>query len=149
MPERIAPGHPEQNPRHERMHRTLKAAAINPPKANLNAQQRAFNRFWNDYNYERPHQSLEDNCPSKLMCVSPRPYPDRLPDVDYPQSYQVRRVRTDGSIKWQGQLIYVSTALAGENAGLEAIGNDQWQLYFAKLALGVLDGRLGRIIRPS
>lgn len=149
MPERIAPGHPEQNPRHERLHRTLKAAAINPAKANLSAQQRAFNRFTRDYNHERPHQALDDRCPDELIRPSSRTYPDTLPDVVYPDSYQVRRVRTDGSIKWQGELIYVSTALTGEPLGLKAIGNDRWQLQFARLAIGILDQRLGRIIRPT
>lgn len=148
-PERIAPGHPEQNPRHERMHRTLKAAAINPAKANLSAQQRAFNRFWRVFNYERPHQGLDDRCPASLIRVSTRPYPDRLPDVTYPQSYRVRRVRSDGSIKWRGRLLYVSTALAGEPLGMQPVDNDQWQLSYARLVLGILDDRLRRIIRPS
>ena len=149
MPERIAPGRLEQNPRHERMHRTLKAAAIDPPKANLSAQQRAFNRFWHDYNYERPHLSIDDQCPGELFNVSSRPYPHHIAEPQYPQSHQVRRVRTDGSIRWQGQLIYVSVALTGEPVGLCPIGDDQWQLYYARLALGVLDDRLRRIIRPS
>ena len=149
IPERIAPGHPEQNPRHERLHRTLKAAAINPPKANLSAQQRAFNRFGRDYNHERPHQALDDRCPGELFCTSPRPYPDSLPELVYPDSYEVRRVRTDGSIKWHGDLIYVSAALAGEPLGITPVGHGRWQLYFAKLAIGLLDERLHRIIRPS
>lgn len=149
MPERIAPGHPEQNPRHERMHRTLKASAINPPKANLSAQQRAFNRFWQEYNFERPHTALADQYPDELFGPSTRPYPDRLPEVHYRSSWQVRQVRTDGCIKWQGNLIYLSSALEGEPLGLKPIDNDLWQLYYAKLALGVLDGRRKRIIRPS
>ncbi len=149
MPERMTPGHPEQNPRHERMHRTLKAASINPPKFNLSAQQRSFNRFRKDYNYERPHQSLDNKCPGDLFGISSRPFADRLPEVEYPGSCQVRRVRTDGSIKWAGQLLYASTALAGEPLGFKPIGNDLWQVYFARLVLGVLDQRLRRIIRPS
>lgn len=149
MPERIAPGHPEQNPRHERMHRTLKAAAINPAKANLSAQQRAFNHFRGEYNHERPHDALKDRCPGELFNPPLKPYPERLPTVHYTEEYTVRRVRTDGTIKWQGHLIYLASALAREPVGLRPIGNDLWQLYYARLALGVLDGRLLRIIRPS
>lgn len=149
MPERIAPGHPEQNPRHERMHRTLKHAAIDPPKANLSAQQRAFNRFRDDYNYERPHSSLQDQVPAQLFTGSLRRYPQRLPDVVYDHSYEVRRVRRDGTIKWRGHQPYLSQALAKEPVGLRRLGHQRWQIYFAKMALGVLDARLNRIIWPK
>lgn len=149
MPERIEAGHPEQNPRHERMHRTLKDHAINPAKANLNVQQRAFNRFRQDYNHERPHQALNDRCPAELFGSSHRPYLQTVPEVTYPDAYTVRKVRSDGSIKWRGDLIYVSSALTGEPVGAAPIGNDRWQLYFAKLAIGLLDERLGRVIRPT
>jgi transposase InsO family protein len=149
MPERIAPGHPEQNPRHERMHRTLKAAAINPAKANLSAQQRAFNRFRCEYNHERPHDALNDRCPGEVFHPPSKPYPERLPMVQYPENHTVRQVRTDGTIKWKGDLIYLASSLAKEPVGLRLIGNDRWQLYYAKLVLGVLDSRSQRIIRPS
>lgn len=149
MPERIAAGHPEQNPRHERMHRTLKHFAIDPPKGNLSAQQRAFNRFRPEYNFERPHQALDGDTPSDWFTASPRPWPRHVPSVDYNSDYQVRRVRHDGYIKWQGQTLYLSQALAAEPVGLVPIDNDQWQIYFARLSLGVLDSRLARIIAPS
>ena len=149
MPERIDAGHPEQNPRHERMHRTLKAGAIDPPKANLSAQQRAFNRFCQEYNHERPHQGIGDRCPGDLFTPSTRPYPERMPEVVYPDDYQVRQTRTDGTIKWRGQMIYVSSALSGEPLGLTPVGNDRWQLYFATLPIGLLDERLGRVLRPA
>jgi len=149
MPERIAPGHPEQNGRHERMHRTLKAAAINPPKANLSAQQRAFNRFYQDFNYERPHQALDDQRPGDWIVPLDRHFPDAVPEVVYPDAYTMRRVHTDGSIKWRGENIYLGSVLIRESVGLEPIDNDQCQLYFGKLIIGILDERLGRIIRPS
>ena len=149
MPERIAPGHPEQNGRHERMHRTLKAAVINPPKANLNVQQRAFNWFIEEFNYERPHLALADQCPGDWMLPSDRPYPDFLPEVVYPDPYTVRRVHTDGCIKWRGKHIYLGSVLTRESVGLEPIDNDQWQLYFGRLIIGIVDDRLKRVIRPS
>lgn len=148
MPERIAAGCPQQNPRHERMHRTLKHFVINPAKGNLSAQQRAFNRFQHEYNFERPHQALDGDTPSDWFTPSPRPFPQRLSPVDYAEAFEVRRVRHDGYIKWRGRLHYLSLALAGESVGLTLIDNDRWQISFAKLSLGVLDQRLGRIITP-
>ncbi len=149
MPERIAAGHPEQNPRHERMHRTLKAASINPAKANLSAQQRAFNHFIQEYNFERPHDALNDRYPGDVFVRPTRPYPERLPEVAYSENHLVRSVKNDGTIKWKGRLIYLSSTLAKERIGLEPIGDDLWQLSFLKLTLGVLDSRTNRIIRPS
>lgn len=145
--ERIAPGHPEQNGRHERMHRTLKAHTAQPPKQSLRAQQRAFNRFCHEYNYERPHEALGGCPPSHRYEPSKRSYPAQLPEIEYGEGYTLRRVRTDGVIKWRGSKIYVSEALRGEPVGLVPIDNDCWQLYFAHMALGVLDERQGKIIR--
>jgi len=149
MPERIEPGHPEQNPRHERMHRTLKAATADPPKGNLSAQQRAFNRFKTDYNDERSHQGLgQGRRPYDLYRPSPRAFPERLPEVIYPDTFECRKVKCAGQIKWHGRPIYVSRQLLGETVGLKPLEHDRWQLYFASMPLGILDARLGRIIRP-
>lgn len=148
MPERIAPGCPEQNPRHERMHRTLKHFAIDPAKGNLSAQQRAFNRFRQEYNFDRPHQALDGETPSDRFTASPRPYPQQLTPIEYDEVFEVRSVRHDGSIKWRGRQHYLSQALAKESVGLKPIDNDCWQIYFARLSLGLLDERLGRIVRP-
>lgn len=149
MPERIAIGRPEQNPRHERMHRTLKHFAIDPAKGNLSAQQRAFNCFRREYNFQRPHQSLHGDTPSDWFTPSPRALPDQLPPVEYQQSLVVRRVRHDGYIKWRGKTLYLSHALAKEPVGLKQLDSGCWQIYFTKLSLGVLDERLGRIITPK
>ncbi|MDH5446874.1 MAG: integrase core domain-containing protein [Gammaproteobacteria bacterium] len=145
--ERIAPGHPEQNGRHERMHRTLKAHTAKPPKQNLSAQQRAFNRFCHEYNYERPHEALGGCPPSHIYEGSRRDYPAQLPEIEYGEKYILRRVRTDGMIKWRGKKIYVSEALRGEPVGLLPFDDDCWQLYFSHMVLGELDERLGKIIR--
>ena len=149
MPERIASGHPEQNPRHERMHKTLKHFAIDPPKGNLSAQQRAFNSFRREYDFDRPHQSLDGDTPSDWFTPSPRPLPKKLPTVEYEESWETRRVRGDGHIKWRGRELYLSQTLARESVGLKQLDSGCWQIYFAKLSLGVLDERLGRIITPK
>lgn len=147
--ERIAPGRPDQNGRHERMHRTLKEETASPPKANRSAQQRAFNRFRAEYNTERPHESLDGVPPLARYERSPRPYPRRVPQVEYGDGFVVRRVRSNGQIKWRGGRIFVSEALRGEPVGLVPCDNECWQLYFSHLLLGIMDERVGRIIRPA
>ena len=147
--ERIEPGHPEQNGRHERMHRTLKAATAKPPRGNLQAQQRAFNQFCKEYNEERPHEALAERPPARVYEAPTRSYPPVIPAIAYEESYVVRRVRHNGEIKWRGRYVYVSEALRGEPVGLLPVDNDRWQLYFAQLALGILDERLNQIERPD
>lgn len=150
IPERIAPGHPEQNPRHERMHRTLKFATASPPKANLAAQQRAFNRFQHEYNHLRPHQGLGQQLrPGDLFSHSPRPFPHNIPQIEYPQEFLVRRVRSNGVFKSKGRFIYLSSTLAHETIGLKPLDHDMFAVYFSRLRLGIFDERLGKIIRPD
>ena len=91
MPERIAPGHPEQNGRHERLHATLKAETLNPPKANRREQQKAFDAFRREYNEERPHEALGQRPPASVYRPSHRSYPGREPEVWYPVELTVRR----------------------------------------------------------
>lgn len=146
-PERIAPGKPQQNGRHERMHRTLKAEA--PAQGDLSAQQRAFNRFRREYNNERPHDSLNGVPPYHVYHCSDRQYPNRLPTVEYDTTCQVRRVRSNGEIKWRGKFIYVSEALRGEPIGLQQVEHNRWQVYFAHYPIGVLDDILCKIERPD
>lgn len=139
-------GHPEQNGRHERMHRTLKEETARPPKATWRAQQLAFTRFRREYNEERPHEALEDRTPAELYRPSSRPYPRRVPEVEYPGHYEVRRVHRSGEIKWQGQALFVSEALAGEPVGLEETDDGIWSLHFASLLLARFDERKRQLI---
>lgn len=149
MPERIDPGCPQQNGRHERMHRTLKAATASPPKGNLSAQQRAFNRFRKEFNEVRPHQSLGRGvCPMDIHQPSPRLYPDTMEEIRYPDHLVVRKVKQGGYIKLNGHPFYITRQLAGEYVGLESLGYGCWQLYFSELRLAVVDERLKRVIRP-
>ena len=120
-PERIEPGRPEQNGRHERMHRTLKAETASPPAANHPAQQRAFDRFRETFNEERPHEALGQQTPASVYRPSPRSYPECLPELVYPNNHELRRVRTDGTIQWTGENVYVSEVLVGETVGLEPL----------------------------
>lgn len=150
MPERIEPGQPQQNGRHERMHRTLKAATAAPPKGSLSAQQRAFNGFRGEYNDERPHRSLGGgNAPTDLYRCSARAFPERLPAIDYPDDFEVRKVRQEGHMKWQGHEVFISKTLASEPVGLKPLDHDRWELYFARWPLGILDARTHKILRPG
>lgn len=141
QPERIAPGHPEQNGVHERMHRTLKAATAMPPAATLAAQQRAFDRFRRVYNEERPHEALGQRPPATAYTASPRPYPERLPRMEYPETFTVRRAHPNGDIKWQGRRVLISQALAGQPVGLEEVADGHWRIWFGAVELGWLDAR--------
>lgn len=121
QPERIEPGRPMQNGRHERFHRTLKAGAINPPRENMRQQQKAFDAFRQEYNEERPHESLGQRPPAELYTPSPRPYPARIRPPEYPSDMEVRKVRRQGDINWKGHYCYIAEALAGEYVGVEPV----------------------------
>jgi putative transposase len=142
--ERIAPGKPQQNGRHERMHRTLKQETAHPPKATLLQQQRAFDRFRHEYNWERPHAALNNRPPGTVYVRSSRLYPRVLPTLDYGAQI-VRGVRNNGTIRWNGGLVYVSEALIGEQLGLEPIDDGLWLVSFGRMHLGVLDDETSEI----
>jgi hypothetical protein len=146
-PERIDPGQPGQNGRHERMHRTLQAEAATPATS-VRAQQRLLDRFRQEYNTERPHQALGQVPPATLYGPAPRPYLARLAELAYADAYEVRRVRHNGEIRWRNGLVYVSQALIGEPVGLAPVAEGQWELVFGPLRLGVLDERTGQV-RPA
>lgn len=147
-PERITPGHPEENGRHERLHLTLKTETARPPQPTLRAQQRAFDRFRWEYNEERPHEALGQRPPATVYTPSARPYPARVREPEYPVDALVRRVRHNGEIKWQGRSIFVSQCLAGEPVGLEEVTEARWLVRFGPVELGWLDGRTDRLHLP-
>jgi transposase InsO family protein len=144
-PERIEKGHPEQNGRHERMHRTLKAEAISPPRKSMNEQQRAFNRFRSVFNNDRPHEALGQKTPASIYRSSVREYPSQLPEVEYPGNFSVRQVKHSGCFKWQNQELYLSGTLGGELIGLKEIDNGLQKIYFSFYPVGILDERTSRI----
>lgn len=139
-PERIAPGKPQQNGRHERMHRTLKAETTKPPARTMSAQQLAFDRFRRIYNNERPHEALGQKPPWTAYEKSERPYPVRLREPEYPSAFAVRTVRHDGTVRWKNERIYLAETLASERVGIEEVDDDRWGVYFADVALGTLTG---------
>jgi len=144
-PERIEPGCPEQNGRHERMHRTLKHESAQPPRASLRAQQGAFERFQTEYNQERPHAALEQCTPADFYRPSPRQYPSKAPEIHYPRGFIVRRVRYAGTIKWKGGFVRISNVLAGEPIGLHQTDEDSWTVYYGPMELGRLDAHCARV----
>jgi transposase InsO family protein len=139
LPERIEPGKPQQNGRHERMHGTLKPETAHPPAANLDAQQRRFDHFRAEFNHERPHEALGQTPPAQHYTRSPRPYPQRLEDPAYPTGYQLRRVRSNGEIKWRNELVLIGKALTNEIIGLRENDDGNAEVYFGPVALGVID----------
>lgn len=150
VPERIDVGCPEQNGRHERMHRTLKAETAMPSKANMAKQQVAFDQFCTEYNQERPHEALGQKPPASLYKASARPYPKRVPEIEYPAAYEVRRVTQVGQIVFRSKRWQVSMCLAHEPVGLCEFKDGQWMVYFGPMELAVLDEREDKLrpLRP-
>jgi len=143
----IAPGHPEQNGAHEQMHRVLKAETTQRPARHLRAQQRRTERWVRVYNRIRPHEALGQRAPAELYC--PRPGAARQPVVNYPKSWVVRRVRTNGQIKWQGRRRFVGEAFAGYPVGLKPNGQGRWAVYFGSLLIGELRHSDAGGMRPA
>lgn len=138
LPELIEPGKPQQNGRHERMHRTLKAETTRPAAGNLRAQQRKFNAFREEYNQLRPHEAINLETPASVYRSSPRPYPKKLPPLQYPAHFETRYVSHNGGIRWNSDWVNVSITCAGEYVGLEEIDNGIWNVYFGPVKLGRL-----------
>ncbi len=141
LPELIEPGKPQQNGRHERMHRTLKAETTRPAAASLSAQQRRFNRFREEFNYERPHEALDQHTPAACYNPSPREMPAKLPPLEYPDRFELRYVSANGGIRWNRKWVNVSIVCIGEYVGLEEIDDGLWNVYFGPLKLGRLNER--------
>jgi putative transposase len=144
-PERIEPGHPEQNGRHERMHRTLKAETASPPAGTLGQQQSRFDAFRQEFNEVRPHEALGQRTPASVYVRSGREYLG-TPEVAYDDDCEVRRVRRSGEIKWRGGHVYVSQVLTGEPVALRPVADRRWEVRFCDCVLGILDERRGRVV---
>ena len=144
--ELIQPGRPDQNGRHERMHRTLKHEATRPPQANLRRQQRAFDAFVEEFNHERPHEALGQRRPAEIHQPSPRPFPDRLPHPTYPPHFEVRLVSRNGGVRWKSHWLNVGHSLIEEHIGFDPVGDGVWDAYFATVKLGRFDERELRLV---
>jgi putative transposase len=150
-PERIEPGKPQQNGRHERMHRTLKQETARPPSSNMVEQQHAFDRFRHTFNEQRPHEALGQRTPASVYSGSPRGYPCPLRAPEYPGDWEVRLVANNGSIKWRGVRFFLSECLAGEWVGLKEAEEGLWRAMFGPVHLGTVNdhGREPVFTRPS
>lgn len=147
-PERIRPGAPTENARHERMHRTLKDAAIGPGRLSLVAQQRRFDAFLAEYNWQRSHEALRRQTPGSLYRCSHRPYPGRIEPAHYGSDSEVRHVRQGGEIRWRTHLYYLSEVLAREAVGLKPIAEGQWEVRYRFHLIGILDERSRKVTPP-
>jgi len=147
LPIYIQPGHPEQNGRHERFHETVKAETATPPRASIRAQQSAFSGWRVEYNDERPHEALGMRMPGELYVPSERQMPLVLPEHEYDDAFEIRRVRRDGSMKWGGGFVFVGEALAGEQVGVEDVDDGHWHVHLGPMRLGVLHER-SRTVMP-
>jgi putative transposase len=139
VPERIAAGHPEQNGRHERLHRTLKQEAASPPAANRRAQQRALEGFRREYNEQRPHEALGMQTPSALYVPSPRLYPARVPEPEYGEAMRVRTVRQGGVLCWKHRNVFLTEVLDGERVGLLPVDDRFFTIFFGEFPIARFD----------
>jgi putative transposase len=137
--QRIRPASPQENGAHERMHRTLKAETTRPPAIDLAAQQRLFRAFRQEYNEERPHAALGGDPPAARYTVSDRVYPARLPALEYPGHFLVKRVTNAGTIRFQDRLLFLANALKQHHIGLEERDDGVWSLYLGPVLLGTID----------
>jgi putative transposase len=137
-PERITPGKPQQNGRHERMHLTLLRDTADPPARTMREQMKRLQEFKRIYNEERPHEALDNATPADRYRPSPRNYDGVLRSPDYDADKEVRRVRHNGEIRWEGETIYVNQALAGEPVGISET-NSGWTVSYGPMPLGTID----------
>ncbi len=139
VPERSRPACPQDNGRQERMHRTLKQATAKPPQATARLQQKAFDEFRLESNQQRPHEALQDRTPQCCYEVSPRCYPRRLPELQYGDQFEVRRVSQQGSVKWKGHRTFISEIFGYQPLGLKAVNEQSLEVCYGPVALGWLD----------
>lgn len=143
-PERIEPGKPQQNGRHERMHLTLKQETACPAARDLRHQQSAFDAFRVRFNQERPHEALDQHCPASVYVPSPREYREPA-EVEYPRGLEVRSVKSNGVFNWRGQVVFLGEALGRERIGLAEVSDGLWAVYFCRRALGIVDERRRKV----
>lgn len=142
----IAPGHPEQNGSHERMHRALLESPLFRRAASFRQQQRIFDDFRHMYNNERPHEGIDMVRPARRHQPSPRVYPSAVAPAEYPDGFEVRRVNSNGSIRWRNQLCQISKAFTGHLIGMQLVDDALWNVYFRTFLIGRFDERERRFV---
>lgn len=143
--ERIEPGKPQQNGRHERMHRALKEEVASPPAESRRAQQRELDRFRREYNEVRPHEAIGMQTPASIYVPSPREYPAQVPEPEYPDAMQVLTVKSHGHFRWKQRDVFLSEVLWGERIGLLPVDDRWFTIYFAHVPLARFDSRLRQL----
>ncbi len=146
LPERIEPGQPQQNGRHERFHRTLKEQTASPPLATMPDQQRAFDRFRADYNNRRPHEALGQTPPARHYEPSSRAMPSAPLPPEYDADWAVRWVDRNGVVSWKGTHLYFAELLSKQPVGLHQLGEDEWEVRYGPLLLGYVLLRKGKAV---
>jgi transposase InsO family protein len=136
LPDLIEPGKPQQNGRHERMHKTLKAETTRPAANTFQGQQRRFNRFMEEFNKERPHEALGMMTPASHYEISSRRMPRSIEPFEYPDHFEVRYVSANGGIRWNHRWVNVSQTCKGQYVGMEEIEEGLWNVYFGPIKLG-------------
>jgi hypothetical protein len=131
----------QANGRHERLHRTLKQETAQPPATNRRSQQRALDRFRQEYNELRPHEALQMRTPAAVYAPSARKFPARVPEPEYPASMLVRSVRPHGHFRWKKEDVFLSEVLWGEPVGLLADDERWYTIYFAQLPIARFDSQ--------
>ena len=139
--QRIHPGRPQENGAHERMPRTLKRQAIKPVQRTAAAQQRNFDAFRTEYNEVRPHEWLNQKTPASCYDASPREYPARLPTIEYPGHFLVKKITTGGTFRFHRKLLHIANALVDQHIGLEETDDGIWAIYFNTILIATMDER--------
>lgn len=142
----IAPGHPEQNGSHERMHRSLLESPFFQVAPSFRRQQQIFDAFRTMYNHERPHEGIDMQRPAGRYHSSPRPFPSTPPKIDYPVGFDVRLVTMNGTFKWRGTYVFLASSMAGRAIGLQLVDDQLWDVYFSRFLVGRFHERERRVL---
>ena len=143
---RIEPGKPQQNGRHERMHRTLKAKTARPPAGDLSRQQELFDEFLEEFNEVRPHEALGQETPASVWEPSTKEMPQKIPKPEYPKHFVNRTICSAGTFRFRNERVFVSRALQYQPIGLEEIDDGIWSIYFYDNLLGRFDEKNWKVI---
>jgi putative transposase len=149
VPEFIRPGAPGENGAHEQFHAVLKRDTARPPAATLRAQQQRFTRFVAEYNFERPHDAVDHAPPATRYVPSPRPFPARLPPLEYSAEWPVRRVWSNGTLKWHGRALFLTRVLAEQDVAFEPLDDGIWLVRFAAIPLALFHERTWQLQSPE